>query len=338
MKQRTFFKKPTGVKVTTPELEGYHRIIDDEEHHEYFESMLKIIGKDLLFDHCRVMPFAYYNRGYMEMYINDDWRDTGYYLPIIKKHPVTPRYELYCPIAPVDIIYDKMVELNEMCLKIKHGKKENIVMPIKATFVPSVLVEVFKKDERFKVSKSGTDYVDNIVVQSQLKGGQYKRLRNHISKAERTYIQERGGHYERLSPKNVHLAVALFKEWNATQGKKYMRGAVGRDIDLVEYYASRMTDDIVCELVIVDGKAVSCIFSSIYKHDPTQSVAVMAKSLTDYTNVSYMNELHCKKILVEKGVVHENVAGIYGAGTKMSKGKWKPEFTRNVFTVQLKGD
>lgn len=324
MKQRTLLSKPKAVLETTPELPGYHKVVHDKEHEEYFDRMWAIVGEELLFDHSRISPFAYFNEGQMELFVNDDWK-SGYYMPIVKKFKNTPRYMLYCPIAHIDMIYDKMVELNAISAK-----------PVQIIAMNEQMVQVFKQDGRFSVSKAGKDYVDNIVVQSQLKGGEYKRLRNHISKAERTILGEMGGHYERLSPDNVHLAVELFKEWNATQGKKYLRGAVGRDIRLVEHYANRMTDDIVCELVIVDGKAVSCIFSCIFKHDPTQSVAVMAKSLTSYNNVSYMNELHCKKILVEKGVVHENVAGVYGAGTKMSKGKWKPELTRDVFTATLK--
>lgn len=323
MKQRTLLTKPKKVLQKTPELSGYHRVVDDEKHRKYFNEMWNMVGQDLLFDHSVISPFAYFNEGQMELFV-EDGMFTKYKIPIIKKFKNTPRYMLYCPQAPLDLIYEKMVELTKISSK-----------PVQVIAVNKEMAEAFKKDDRFKVNKAGKDYVDNIVVQSQLKGKEYKRLRNHISKARRTILEEMGGHYERLSPENVHLAVALFKEWNATQGKKYLRGAVGRDIRLVEHYANNMTDDIVCELVIVDGKAVSCVFSCIFKHDPTQSVAVMAKSLTDYTNVSYMNELHCKKILVNKGVVHENVAGIYGAGTKMSKGKWKPEFTRDVYNVVL---
>lgn len=323
MKQRTLIKKPTVVEQA-PELPGYHRVVHDEKHERIFNEMWRAVGEDLLFDHSVISPFAYFNEGQMELYINDDC-GPGNYMPVVKKFKNAPRYMLYCPIAPMDDIYEQMVELNAISTK-----------PVTILAVNTEQAEQYKADGRFAVSKAGKDYVDNIVVQSQMKGGDYKRLRNHIKKAERTYIDEMGGHFERLSPDNVDLAVALFKEWNATQGKKYLRGAVGRDIRLVEHYAPRMTDDIVCELFIVEGKAVSCIFSCIFDHDRTQSVAVMAKSLTSYLNVSYMNELHCKKILVAKGVVHENVAGIYGAGTKMSKGKWKPELTRDVFSVALK--
>ena len=324
MKQRTLLSKPKKVLETTPELIGYHKIVHDGEHENIFDKLWETMGEELLFDHSTISPFAYFNEGQMELFVNDDWSHTGDIVPIVKKFKNTPRYMLYCPVAGMDRIYDTMVYLNGISAK-----------PVQIIAVNKNFANLYRQDSRFKVSRSGKDYVDNIVVQSELKGGEYKRLRNHISKAERTILGEMGGYYERLSPKNVHLAVELFKEWNATQGKKYLRGAVGRDIRLVEHYADRMTDDIVCELVIVDGKAVSCFFSCIFKHDPTQSVAVMAKSLTAYDNASYMNELHCKKILVEKGVVHENVAGVYGAGTKMSKGKWKPEFTRDVFTVTL---
>lgn len=324
MKQRTLLSKPKKVLETTPELTGYHKIVHDGEHENIFNKVWQRMGEDLLFDHSVISPFAYFNAGQLELFVNDDWATTGDIIPVVKKFKNTPRYMLYCPVGNMDRIYETMKYLDSISAK-----------PAQIIAVNTEFAELYRQDGRFKVSKSGKDYVDNIVVQSQLKGGEYKRLRNHISKAERTILGEMGGHYERLSPKNVHLAVALFKEWNETQGKKYLRGAVGRDIRLVEHYANRMTDDIVCELVIVDGKAVSCIFSCIFKHDPTQSVAVMAKSLTAYDNASYMNELHCKKLLVEKGVVHENVAGVYGAGTKMSKGKWKPEFTRDVFTVTL---
>lgn len=324
MKQRTLLSKPKKVLETTPELPGYHKVIHDSEHEHIFDELWERIGEELLFDHSIISPFAYFNEGQMELFINDDWKETEDIVPVVKKFKNTPRYMLYCPAAGIERIYEMLNYLNGMSAK-----------PAQIIAVNKNQAELYRQDGRFKVSKTGKDYVDNIVVQSQLKGGEYKRLRNHISKAERTIIGEMGGHYERLSPENVHLAVALFKEWNETQGKKYLRGAVGRDIRLVEHYADRMTDDIVCELVIVDGKAVSCIFSCIFKHDPTQSVAVTAKSLTAYNNVSYMNELHCKKILVEKGVVYENVAGVYGAGTKMSKGKWKPELTRDVFAVTL---
>lgn len=324
MKQRTLLSKPRKVLETTPELPGYHKVVHDDEHEHIFNELWERMGKELLFDHSIISPFAYFNEGQMELFINDDWKETEDIVPVVKKFKNTPRYMLYCPAAGAERIYRMLKYLNGISAK-----------PAQIIAANKDYAELYRQDNRFKVSKSGKDYVDNIVIQSQLKGGEYKRLRNHISKAERTIIGQMGGHYERLSPKNVHLAVALFKEWNETQGKKYLRGAVGRDIRLVEHYADRMTDDIVCELVIVDGKAVSCIFSCIFKHDPTQSVAVMAKSLTAYDNASYMNELHCKKILVEKGVVHENVAGVYGAGTKMSKGKWKPEFTRDVFTVTL---
>ena len=324
MKQRTLLSKPKKVE-TTPELPGYHRVVHDKEHENIFNMIWERVGKELLFDHSIISPFAYFNEGQMELFVNDDWEETGHIFPVVKKFKNMPRYMLYSPVGDLNRIYDTMKYLDKMSNK-----------PVQIIAVNKEFAETYKMDDRFKVSKTGKDYVDNLLVQTEMKGGDYKRLRNHIKKAERTFIQERGGHYERLSPNNVHLAVALFKEWNETQGKKYLRGAVGRDIRLVEHYANRMTDDIVCELVIVDGKAVSCIFSCIFKHDSTQSVAVMAKSLTDYTNVSYMNELHCKKILVEKGVIHENVAGVYGAGTKMSKGKWKPELTRDVFTVTLK--
>lgn len=324
MKQRTLLSKPRKVLETTPELPGYHKIIHDKEHEELFDALWAWMGEELLFDHSIISPFAYFNEGQMELFINDDWKETDEIIPVVKKFKNTPRYMLYSPVGDMDRIFEMLNYLNGISAK-----------PAQIIAVNKNFAELYRQDSRFKVSKTGKDYVDNIVIQSQLKGGEYKRLRNHISKAERTIIGEMGGHYERLSPKNVHLAVALFKEWNETQGKKYLRGAVGRDIRLVEHYADRMTDDIVCELVIVDGKAVSCIFSCIFKHDSTQSVAVMAKSLTAYDNASYMNELHCKKILVEKGVIHENVAGVYGAGTKMSKGKWKPEFTRDVFTVTL---
>ena len=325
MRQRTLLSKPKKVLETTPELTGYHKVVHDGEHEEIFNMLWARMGEELLFDHSIISPFAYFNEGQMELFINDDWETTGDIIPVVKKFKNTPRYMLYSPVGNIDRVHQMLFYLD--CISAK---------PAQIIAVNKNFAEQYRQDTRFRVSKSGTDYVDNIVVQSQLKGKGYKRLRNNISKAERTIIGEMGGHYERLSPKNVHLAVALFKEWNATQGKKYLRGAVGRDIRLVEHYADRMTDDIVCELVIVDGNAVSCIFSCIFKHDPTQSVAVMAKSLTAYENASYMNELHCKKILVEKGVVHENVAGVYGAGTKLSKGKWKPELTRDVFTVTLR--
>lgn len=325
MKQRTLLSKPKKSFVTTPELSGYHKVVHDGEHETIFNEVWKRMGEELLFDHSIISPFAYFNEGQMELFVNDDWATTGDIIPVVKKFKNTPRYMLYSPIGSLDRIYQMLEYVNGMSAK-----------PAQIIAVNKDFAELYKQDGRFAVSKAGKDYVDNIVTQTEMKGGEYKRLRNQIRKAEKTILGEMGGHYERLSPKNVHLAVALFKEWNETQGKKYLRGAVGRDIRLVEHYANRMTDDIVCELVIVDGKAVSCIFSCIFKHDPTQSVAVMAKSLTAYTNASYMNELHCKKILVEKGVVHENVAGVYGAGTKMSKGKWKPELTRDVFAVSLK--
>lgn len=325
MRQRTLLSKPKKVLETTPELPGYHKVVHDEEHENIFNKVWERMGEELLFDHSIISPFAYFNEGQMELFINDDWAETGDILPVVKKFKHSPRFMLYSPVGNIERIYGVLNFLDGISVK-----------PAQIIAVNKDFAELYRQDGRFKVSKTGKDYVDNIVVQSQMKGGEYKRLRNHISKAERTLIDEMGGHYERLSPRNVHLAVALFKEWNETQGKKYLRGAVGRDIRLVEHYADRMTDDIVCELFIVDGKAVSCIFSCIFKHDPTQSVAVMAKSLTAYNNASYMNELHCKKILVEKGVVHENVAGVYGAGTKISKGKWRPELTRDVFTVGLK--
>ena len=325
MRQRTLLSKPKKVFETAIELPGYHRVVHDGEHENIFNELWKRMGEELLFDHSVISPFAYFNEGQMELFINDDWADTGDIIPVIKKFKNTPRYMLYSPVGEIERIYSMLKYLDSISAK-----------PAQIVAVNTKFAELYRNDERFKVSRSGKDYVDNLVVQTEMKGGDYKRLRNHIRKAEKTILGEMGGHYERLSPKNVHLAVALFKEWNETQGKKYLRGAVGRDIRLVEHYADRMTDEIVCELVIVDGKAVSCIFSCIFNHDPTQSVAVMAKSLTAYTNVSYMNELHCKKILVEKGVVHENVAGVYGAGTKMSKGKWKPELTRDVYAVTLK--
>lgn len=324
MKQRTLLSKPKPRFETTPELPGYHKVVHDGEHERIFNELWERMGEELLFDHSVISPFAYFNEGQMELFINDDWEDTDDIVPVVKKFKNTPRYMLYSPAASPERVYQMLKYLDGISAK-----------PAQIIAVNKDFAEMYRQDPRYKVSKSGKDYVDNIVVQSEMRGKGYKSLRNDISKARRTYIEEMGGRFERLSPKNVHLAVALFKEWNATQGKKYLRGAVGRDIRLVEHYADRMTDDIVCELVIVDGKAVSCIFSCIFKHDPTQSVAVMAKSLTAYKNVSYMNELHCKKILVEKGVVHENVAGVYGAGTKMSKGKWRPEFTRDVFTVTL---
>ena len=328
MKQRTLIKKPTPVSEITPELPGYIRIVHNDYFEDLFDEIWKRQDKNLLFDHSIISPFAYFNEGQMQLFVNEDWKQTGNIIPIVKKFKNTPRYYLYCPIGDKNIIFEKLEYINSISTK-----------PAQIIAVNEEMVQDWKQSEysdKLQFSKVGNEYVDDIVVQSQLKGGKYKRLRNNISKAERVILGEMGGRYERLSPDNVHLAVALFKEWQATQGQKYLRAAVGRDIRLVEHYANRMTDDIVCELVIVGDKAVSCIFSCIFKHNRTQSVAVMAKSLPSYENVSYMNELHCKKILVEKGVQFENVAGSYSTGTKMNKQKWKPAYTRTQYSISLK--
>ena len=143
MRQRTLLSKPKKVLETTPELPGYHKVVHDDEHELYFDKMWEIVGDGLLFDHSRISPFAYFNEGQMELFVNDNWK-VGCYMPIIKKFKNTPRYMLYCPIAPIDMIYDKMVELSAISAK-----------PVQAIAVPAWVAEVFKKDGRFVVSKTG---------------------------------------------------------------------------------------------------------------------------------------------------------------------------------------
>ena len=93
----------------------------------------------------------------MELFVNDDWNTTGDIIPIVKKFKHTPRYMLYCPIGNIDRIFDTMAYLDSISTK-----------PAQIIAVNTEFAELYKKDGRFKVSKSGKDYVDNIVVQSFL--------------------------------------------------------------------------------------------------------------------------------------------------------------------------
>ena len=75
MKQKTLFS-PKPKKEYLEGIEGFERVKDNEHWRNCFDILFSK-HSDYLYDYSVTSPFAYFNSGQLELYVNSDWFETG---------------------------------------------------------------------------------------------------------------------------------------------------------------------------------------------------------------------------------------------------------------------
>lgn len=320
MAQKKLFNVKQIEHLDVPGFEKWRRVtIADKNIFDILFSQ----KSTLLYDQSDVSPFAYWNIGNFKLYINDDWENTRI-IPIIKKFTNKPRYYLYCPNCGIEETHSILEKLQPYSNK-----------PTGIFQVTESEANEYKADGRFRAVKTSSDYINNLEDQVALKGKKFKSVRRRIFHAERENVQIE---FKLLDKDLVEKTVAFFKEWNATQGAKYLRGAVGRDIRLVEMYNNPNDKYNFC-LIGYDTKlekVASCYFVNISEFDSTISTCVTAKALTEYPDLGYLTYFKAKEESLKRGAKFENISGSYSKGVKEQKERWRPFTTYKSFDVFLK--
>ena len=318
--QKTLFSVTKKDILSIPSFENWRRVTTEDKH--IFDELFS--QKDqLLYDQSDISPFAYWNIGNFSLYINQDWTSDRI-IPIVKKFSNKPRYYLYSPNCEADELFDLMTKLQPYSNK-----------PVGIFQVTKSEADTLKSDGRFRAVKTSGDYINNIPEQVELKGKKFKSVRRRIFHAERenSHIE-----FSLLTPKLVDKTVEFFGEWNATQGKKYLRGAVGRDIRLIQMYNNHDDKFNFC-MIGYDtekDKVASCYFVNISQFNPKLSTCVTAKALTEYPDLGYLTYFKAKQESFNRGVEIENISGTYSKGVKEQKERWRPFDIYNSYDVFLK--
>lgn len=294
-------------------MKDFHRIKNDNEHQILFNSFFSNKIK-ILYDMSDISPFAYYNTGQYELYINNDYNTTNEIIPIIKKFKNNPQYYLYCPVCSKKRLYNIYEELSKISSK-----------SVQVININEDEADVYKKDKYWKVTKVSSDYINNIPEQVALEGHRFYAIRRRVNNAKR---KNPNISFEILNENNLNDSLTFFKEWMENQGKKYLHPAVGRDIRLFKMYyndKSGKTFGLLCR-DLKKNKIISVYFVSISSSNPKLSTCVCAKSLNNYEDIGYLTYYEAKKISNERGVILENISGAYSKGTKEQKERWNPCF------------
>jgi len=301
-------------------LKNYVQITHTEEFVKIF-NYLSSLQTDILYNHSRIYPFAYLNVGQYSLYLNKDFCEDKI-IPVVKHFGSKPQYTLYTPHASIDAILSAVYDLDKVSS-----------VPVEITDVDKAYAENFlSQTVGWEKKKTSDDVIQQADKLTELKGRNFSSLRNTLKHVR-----------EDLRPLNVPLrpynyqdALQVFNQWKETQGQRYFRVTIGRDLRLIEEYKDRTDfEDFFGFIHYIADKPVACSFGCTSAKDPSWGVDVTCKALPSYKGMGDFAFIYLMQALNTKGVKLVNDSGGQGNVLK-NKLKFGPLKTIPMYDLARK--
>ena len=266
---------------------------------------------DVMYNHSLIHPFSYLNKGRLELYINKDYSDDKI-IPVVKKFKTTPSYMLYTPHANTEDILEVVNNLDKI------SKDPVYITDATEEYCTKFLSE----SPNWKKFRTSDDIIYDTKLVSEMRGKDFVKIRNKIKVCGK------------LNPdvqvistaKHRDDAIYIFRKWKDTQGLKYFRVTIGRDIRLLEEYYDKVDlKDIFGYIAYVDKKPAGVVLGCRSNHAKDWGIEVTTKSLIDYNGMSDYIRQYFLSEMNKAGINYINDSGIYSPGIKKNKIKWKPD-------------
>lgn len=285
-----------------------------------------------LYNHSPIFPFSYLNKGQMKLYLNKDFTAStnnkvkNKILPVVKQFEHTlehkPLYFLHCPIAEDSVILSAVEHLDEL------SSAPVVIADVTNHFA----LNFIERNPTWEKVKTSDDVIQHGEALAKLTGRNFSSLRNTIKHVKNDINPE----VQPLNPRNANDAICVFERWKVTQGLKYFRVTIGRDIRLIEEYADKLDFYKFFGYVYYVNnvpKAVSFGTRS-YMH-PEWGVDVTCKADTSCKGLADFAFIHLCSEMYKKGIKYVNDSG--GTGKVMlNKRKFNPLKTIPCFDLKRK--
>ena len=311
-------------------LSNFVRVTNTEPFIEIFDYLYSI-QSEVLYAHSKIYPFAYLNLGRMQLYLNKDFRQDKI-IPIVRKNEQRlledkiseqkPQYSLYTPHCGIDDILATLEHLQQFSS-----------IPVDITDVTKAYADKFLSQVNgWEKTKTSDDVIQQAGLLAKLEGRNFSSLRNTLKHVRNDLKPET----QALNSRNAQDAICVFERWKATQGLKYFRVTVGRDVRLIEEYADKMDfQDFFGYVHYINNVPKAVSFGCRSAQEPTWGVDVTCKAdpaskgLADFAFVHLMTEMN------KKGIVYVNDSGGTGK-VLLNKKKFHPLKSIPMYDLQRK--
>ena len=319
MIQNTLF----GIKKQVPILDKLKPI--NLSHMAMFDEKLysKIPGQ-IMYNHCYHYLYSYFSK-VKEAFYYDDGEN---FLVVCKKFKTTPLYMIHAP-NPNSCSYSKFMEIYQQLSEI--SSKPVMVIDMnedQANWVAE------GQPDMWDIQKDGIDSIFDLEKCVAMRGNPYKGIRNGINQFKRNKHTVVNMDTQQAADD----AVKVIREWQKTQGKKYFRVTVGRDIEVFQRFWSVVDRVNTFGLVVYDkeGEPIGATMACRSAKNPEFGMEITTKVLPEYNGLTdYLSMLEFKQML-DAGIKFSNEAGYYSKGIKFNKEKWRPSDEYKMFKAVLK--
>jgi hypothetical protein len=309
-------------KTHPPGLKDYVRVEHTPDFVKIFDHLFSL-QDNILYNHSRIFPFSYLNKGRMKLYLNKDFREDKI-IPVVQQFEAKPQYNLFTPHCELDDIWEML----------------RVLDPISSIPVEIIDVDITYADNflnvvsGWKKVKTSDDIIQDAQALSELKGRNFSSLRNTLKHVR-----------EDMRPCNVPLrkinyedAIKVFEDWKENQGKKYFRVTVGRDIRLIEEYVKYDRLDYTNTMGFihyVEDKPVACSFGCRSSKDPAWGIDVTCKANINYKGMGDFAFTYLMGEMWRKGIKYINDSGGTGK-VKINKLKFSPLMSTPMYSLVRK--
>lgn len=251
----------------------------------------------------------YWNCGNYRLFINEDWEATGELIPIARKYKNVPQYFIVAPIvedsATLSLICKDLEKLTAKSVRIRY------MIPEEAELV---------NFGDFSIRRQGDkEYINNLEEQVQLSGSKFKRLRQAIRHGQR---QNPNIVFKIMEPSDTERVEKFLRNWMDARRENYFRPSIGNDINQINLFNQDLGHTFC--LLALDGEDVASVYMEAGEPGTEYSCCTLAKTLPQYTDLSYWTFLEAKKEALSRGFKIENIGMSSSPGGKAYKMRWNP--------------
>ena len=312
-------------------LQNFVRIKNEEPFVSIFNH-LSSIQSEVLYNHSRIYPFAYCDKGRMQLYLNKDFSKDKI-IPVVRKNEQRiledkvseqkPQYSLYTPHCGLDDIWTTLEQLDPLSS-----------VPVEITDVTKDYADEFLGQVKgWEKIKTSDDIIQSAEHLAELKGRNFSSLRNTLKHVRNDLKPE----IQALNSRNAQDAICVFNRWKEMSIKRYFRITIGRDTRLIETYCDKMDFENLFGYVYYINQVPSAVSfgarstkDRIYGQDITCKALPTCRGLADFAFIHLMNEMF------KKGILLVNDSGGNSKPILDNKRKFAPVCVIQMFDLRRK--
>lgn len=301
-------------------LQNYVRVKNEEPFITLFND-LACYQSEVLYNHSRIFPFAYLNKGRMQLYLNKDLNERKI-IPVVRKHEQKPEYTIYSPYCDIQELLIEVVRLDPF------SSEPVCITDVTRHFADKFLEQV-KGWEKVKTSD---DVIQQADLLAKLAGRNFSSLRNTMKHVRNDLKPET----QALNARNANDAICVFERWKTLSAQKYFRITIGRDIRLVEEYCDKLDfENFFAYVHYINNVPSAVSFGTRSVKDRTWGQDITCKALPTCKGLADFAFIHLCTEMNKKGITLINDSGGQGK-VMLNKKKFSPLMTIPQYDLRRK--